>query len=55
MSNMERSMSNQLAVVTGASSGIGYNLAKVFAENGFDVVIASKGERLDRPRETSKA
>ena len=40
-------MSNQLAVVTGASSGIGYNLAKVFAENGFDLVIASKGQRLE--------
>ncbi len=40
-------MANQLAVVTGASSGIGYNLAKVFAENGFDLVIASHGERLE--------
>ena len=41
-------MANQLAVVTGASSGIGYNLAKVFAENGFDLVIASSGDRLDK-------
>lgn len=41
-------MANQLAVVTGASSGIGYNLAKVFAENGFDLVIASAGERLEK-------
>ncbi len=41
-------MANQLAVVTGASSGIGYNLAKVFAENGFDVVIASNGDRLTK-------
>ena len=41
-------MANQLAVVTGASSGIGYNLAKVFAENGFDLVICSAGERLDK-------
>ena len=39
---------NKLAVVTGASSGIGYNLAKVFAENGFDLVIASNGERLEK-------
>jgi short-subunit dehydrogenase len=38
----------QLAVVTGASSGIGYNLAKVFAENGFDLIIASHGERLEK-------
>ena len=41
-------MANQLAVVTGASSGIGYNLAKVFAENNFDLVIASSGDRLDK-------
>jgi short-subunit dehydrogenase len=33
-----------LAVVTGASSGIGYELAKLAAENGFDLVIAA-----DRP------
>ncbi len=40
-------MANQLAVVTGASSGIGYNLAKVFGENGFDLVIASNDDRLN--------
>lgn len=40
-------MANQLALITGASSGIGYNLAKVFAENGFDIIINSSGERLD--------
>ncbi len=39
-------MANQLAVVTGASMGIGYNLAKVFAENGFDLVIAAEPEGL---------
>jgi short-subunit dehydrogenase len=33
-----------LAVVTGASSGIGYELAKLCAENGFDLVVAA-----DRP------
>jgi len=33
-----------LAVVTGASSGIGYELARLFAENGYDLVIAA-----DRP------
>lgn len=43
-------MANQLAVVTGASSGIGYNLAKVFAENGFDLVIASNDDRLEKAR-----
>ena len=39
---------NKLAVVTGASSGIGYNLAKVFAENAYDLVVASNGDRLDK-------
>ena len=38
-------LSRPLAVVTGASSGIGYELARLCAENGFDLVIAA-----DRPR-----
>lgn len=38
---------NALAVVTGASSGIGYELAKVLADNGFDVVVAAEDERID--------
>jgi short-subunit dehydrogenase len=33
-------------VVTGASCGIGYELAKLCAENGFDLVVAA-----DRPLE----
>ncbi|WP_295615334.1 SDR family NAD(P)-dependent oxidoreductase [Chamaesiphon sp. GL140_3_metabinner_50] len=36
-----------LAVVTGASSGIGYELAKQFAKNGFDLLVTSTGERID--------
>lgn len=35
-------MADKFAVVTGASSGIGYNLAKVFAENGYDLVIGAE-------------
>lgn len=34
-------MAEKFAVVTGASSGIGFNLAKVFAENGYDLLINS--------------
>ncbi|MGW4207660.1 SDR family NAD(P)-dependent oxidoreductase [Lentzea sp. NPDC004789] len=38
---------NALAVVTGASSGIGHELAKVLADNGFDLVVAAEDERID--------
>ena len=37
-----------LAVVTGASSGIGYNLAKCCAEGGYDLVLAA-----DQPLEAA--
>ncbi len=33
---------SSLAVVTGASSGIGYELAKMFAKNGFDLIVAAE-------------
>jgi uncharacterized protein len=36
-----------LAVVTGASSGIGRELADQFARNGFDVIIAAEDTELD--------
>ena len=39
---MDSSMTRPLAVVTGASSGIGYELAKQFAHHGFDLVIAAE-------------
>ena len=35
-----------LAVVTGGSNGIGYELAKQFAQNGFDLIIAAEPEGL---------
>ena len=38
----------ELAVVTGASSGIGFELAKQFAEHGFDLVIAAKSDKIER-------
>ncbi len=44
---MTTSSRRQFAVVTGASSGIGYELAKQFAQNGFDLMIVSAGERLN--------
>ncbi len=36
-----------LAVVTGASSGIGYELAKVAAENDFDLIIAADEAEIE--------
>jgi uncharacterized protein len=36
-----------LALVTGASSGIGRELAKQFAEHGFDLVVAAEDVELD--------
>jgi short-subunit dehydrogenase len=35
------------AVVTGASSGIGFELAKVFAEEGFDLLITAEDEEIE--------
>jgi short-subunit dehydrogenase len=35
-----------LAVVTGASSGIGYELAKQFAEHDFDLIVAAEDEGI---------
>jgi len=36
-----------LAIVTGASTGIGYELAKCCAENGFDLVVAADEPRIN--------
>ena len=37
----------QFAVVTGASSGIGLELAKLFAQNGYDLVIVAEDEGIE--------
>jgi short-subunit dehydrogenase len=44
-------LEDKLALVTGASSGIGHELAKELAHRGYDVVVASAGERLGEAAE----
>lgn len=41
-----------LAVVTGASTGIGYELAKCCAEHGFDLVIAADEPEINAAAES---
>src|ERR1700712_3140849 len=36
----------KFAVVTGASSGIGFELAKQFAEHGFDLMVAAEDDGI---------
>jgi short-subunit dehydrogenase len=38
----------KLAVVTGASTGIGYELAKICADEGYDLVIAADEEAIQK-------
>ncbi len=44
---MNSSSKRRFAVVTGASSGIGYELAKQFAQNGFDLLITATGATIN--------
>jgi short-subunit dehydrogenase len=43
---MTDSTTRPFAVVTGASTGIGYHLARTFAQNGFDVLITADENRI---------
>jgi len=44
---MNTSSTRPFAVVTGASSGIGYELAKQFAQNGFDLLVTATGPNIN--------
>ena len=39
-------MSNQFAVITGASSGIGLELARQFADHGFDLLVCAEDDAI---------
>jgi len=44
---MNSSLTRPLAVVTGASNGIGYELAKQFAQHNFDLLITATGPSIN--------
>ena len=49
--DLERPTMRPLALVTGASSGIGLELAKQLAMNGFDLLITARDRDLEAPRD----
>jgi uncharacterized protein len=52
---MEAAREKPLAVITGASSGIGYELARIFGEEGYDLLIAAEDGELTQAQEQLKA
>ncbi|HVY13447.1 MAG TPA: SDR family NAD(P)-dependent oxidoreductase [Alphaproteobacteria bacterium] len=51
---MNASSLKPFAVVTGGSSGIGYELARQFAKHGFDLLIVAEDEGIESAAETLK-
>jgi short-subunit dehydrogenase len=49
------SNSRPLAIVTGASAGIGYELAKLCAENGYDLLIAADEPEINAAAQAFRA
>src|SRR5262245_15304813 len=44
-----------MAVVTGASTGIGYELARCCAENGFDLIVAADEPEIETAAENFRS
>ncbi|MEI1372888.1 SDR family NAD(P)-dependent oxidoreductase [Nostoc sp. UHCC 0926] len=51
---MNSSLTRPFAVVTGASNGIGYELAKQFAQNGFDLLVTATGSSINEAAQAFK-
>jgi uncharacterized protein len=49
---MAEANNNRYALITGASSGIGYELAKLFAEDGYNLIIVARTEEGLQKRAT---
>lgn len=37
---------NKFVLITGASSGLGFELAKLFAKDGYDVAMSGSSDRI---------
>lgn len=51
MDDVNRNNSRPLAVITGSSSGIGLELAKILGQNGYDLVIVAENDSIFNTRE----
>lgn len=52
---MTTRQSSPLAIVTGGSSGIGFELAKQFATHGYDLAISGQSDRVHKSAEDLRA